>query len=274
MPKTSDIPSVHTLARQGFFDQYYSKPLLGRGGSSDVRLLHSSLERYAVKIFSDANAEQFKRECEAYRKFRHAHIVDCIGSYTNEMASFIVLTYAELGTVQDFIKKSTHSISWGAMGYRWAFGVASALTFIHEQDHIHRDIKPSNLLIFGDDIKLCDFGLTCKIDEPVDLGWGTFRYISPEQARQEGITTQSDMFSFGSVLYFMQTGKYRYIELNAAEYFHKLVEGAPHEIPIDTPASIQYMIERCWQFHPNDRPTAKKVKDELASHFGNELPAP
>jgi serine/threonine protein kinase len=91
--------------------------------------------------------------------------------------------------------------SWGEL-------IAEGLAASHARGIIHRDIKPENLILRSDGyIKILDFGLAT--DPSVEVGtlpMGTLRYMSPEQTRGAELTTATDVFSLGIVLYELATG--------------------------------------------------------------------
>jgi serine/threonine protein kinase len=96
------------------------------------------------------------------------------------------------------------------------FQIAEALAAAHGGGIIHGDIKPENISLRQDRyVKVLDFGLARKITtETIAFGGspalGTLRYMSPEQARGEGLTPASDVFSFGLVLYELTTGRHAF----------------------------------------------------------------
>ena len=91
--------------------------------------------------------------------------------------------------------------------------VAKGLAAAHAQGLVHRDVKPANILLERgvERVMLTDFGLARAVDDATltrsGLIAGTPHYMSPEQARGEGVDTRSDLFSLGSVLYAMTTGR-------------------------------------------------------------------
>src|SRR4029450_481061 len=91
--------------------------------------------------------------------------------------------------------------------------IAAGLAAAHAQGLVHRDIKPANILLENgiERVKITDFGLARSIDDvritQAGAVYGTPQYMSPEQAHGERVDQRSDLFSLGSVLYAMSTGR-------------------------------------------------------------------
>lgn len=122
------------------------------------------------------------------------------------------------------------------------FKCAKALDYAHRQGIVHRDIKPSNILVTPEqDIKIGDFSIA-HINQPDStetqpLGMiGSPRYMSPEQLREDFVTSQSDLFSLGVVMYELLTGRHPFY----AENFSRLVTKIMNEEP---PSMLNYRSE-------------------------------
>ena len=110
------------------------------------------------------------------------------------------------------------------------FKCANALDYAHRQGVTHRDIKPSNILITKDkDVKIADFSIAhiTKLDTTTTAPQGVMgspRYMSPEQLKEEKITTRSDLFSLGVVMYELLTGRHPFANrqlFSAGKYYPK-----------------------------------------------------
>lgn len=200
--------------------RYRLERRLGSGGMSEVWLGHradDSLEQtVAVKLlhpFLGHDAEQrFQRERSVLATLQHegiARILDA-GIATGDPA-YLVLEYVDGMTVTDYCRRNKLELR---KVLRLFLQVCDAVEYAHRHLVVHRDIKPSNVLVTTDGkVKLLDFGIAKLIDDSQDRALtrsGFFpmtpEYAAPEQIRGDPISTTTDVYGLGSLLYEMLTG--------------------------------------------------------------------
>jgi eukaryotic-like serine/threonine-protein kinase len=137
---------------------------------------------------------------------------------------------------------------------------ADALACAHAAGVIHRDIKPANLLLTRSGVvKVGDFGVAQRLrgDETQVLGWfGSPQYMSPEQARDDELTTSSDLFSLGCVMYEMLTGQRAFEARGISALLNKLLNSEPPplgEVRPDLPPAVVNVVNRCLRKDPTQR---------------------
>src|SRR5450432_4343095 len=211
---------------------------IGEGGMGVVyKALDTRLDRpVAIKTLAalpDAKSRrQFVWEARAAAKLRHPNIVVVYDIASDREIDFIVMEYVPGPSLSERLAQGPLP---AADTLRFAHQIASALEASHAAGIIHRDIKPSNILLTPEgSIKLVDFGLA-RLQHAEDEGdtarrviSGTRGYMAPEQAAGHPATAQSDIFSFGAVLYEMVTGRPAFSEpAGNAPGAASLVDGAP-----------------------------------------------
>ncbi len=153
--------------------------------------------------------------------------------------------------------------------------VASGLAAAHAVKLIHRDIKPSNILLTGGVIekaKISDFGLARAVDDASmtssGLIAGTPMYMAPEQARGETLDHRADLFSLGTVLYQMASGRPPFRAANTVAVLKRVCEDTPRpldDVIPETPDWLQSIIFRLLEKDREDRfQSAQEVADLLA----------
>jgi hypothetical protein len=202
--------------------------LLGEGGMGAVYLAERDdaqfSHRVAIKILSHAVGSpeavvRFRDERQILAALEHPHIVRLLdGGSTEDDLPYLVMEHIEGTTITRYAEQ--HQLSLRArveLGRR----VCGALQYAHQNLVVHRDIKPSNILVdAGGAPKILDFGIA-KLLAPVDqfereartrTGFAMFTpgYASPEQARGDAVSTATDVYSVGAVLYELVTGEPAY----------------------------------------------------------------
>ena len=199
-------------------ERYEITELLGEGGMAFVyKALDKELQRFvAIKtlkpsyVGQETFVERFKREAQVASNINNPNIVQ-IFDWGIEGVPYFVMEYIEGNSLTQIIaKKKQLSISDVIyIGSRVANGLQAA----HSNGLVHRDIKPGNILITSEGrVKVTDFGIVAIQNESSDITktgsvLGTATYISPEQAKGEPVSTQSDLYSLGIVLYELLVGK-------------------------------------------------------------------
>ena len=199
---------------------------LGRGGMGTVYLAERSDEyekRVAIKLIkrgmdTDALLHRFRNERQILAGFDHPNIARLFdGGTTEDGLPYFVMEYIEGLPIDEYCNKQALSIPERLKLFR---EVCGAVSYAHRHLVIHRDLKRSNILVTADGVpKLLDFGIA-KILQSGD-GAPTFatmtglrlmtpEYASPEQVRGQSVTTATDVYSLGVILYELLTGQFPY----------------------------------------------------------------
>jgi len=156
------------------------------------------------------------------------------------------------------------------------YKVAKALDYAHRQGVIHRDIKPSNILLTEDrDVKVADYSIAIvtrpDIDSTQFIGFlGSPLYMSPEQVSEQPITSATDIFSLGAVMYKLLTGHHPFIANTLKDIAQKITHDEPRAIADyrKVPEGLGYTLRRMLKKNPAKRyATALDLAADLAVIF-------
>lgn len=174
-------------------------------------------QRVAIKLINpifinNELLERFKRERQILARLAHPNIVRLLdGGITAERVPYFVMEYIDGSPVNRYSRMNNLEIR---QILKLFLQVCDAVSFAHRQLIIHRDLKPSNILVTKTgQIKLLDFGIAKILDNDSVAQTQTQNapltpaYASPEQIKGESITTASDVFSLGTILFELLTGK-------------------------------------------------------------------
>lgn len=232
---------------------YRLERLLGRGGMGSVYLARREDDfNYVVTVklmnpdmYYQQIVDRFLNERQILAQLQHpniAHILD--GGTTEDNFPYIVMEYVDGERIDTYCERHKLGVDQRLKLFR---DVCSAVHFAHQNLVVHRDIKPGNILVTSQGVpKLLDFGIAKIMDVPegsdaakmLDNLSGnetsgrrpmTLNYASPEQVMGDAITTASDVYSLGVLLYGLLSLQYPY-ELSGASQ-EKIVRTICHEDP-------------------------------------------
>ena len=210
-------PLFNALTSGSLFRQYRLLEQIGVGGEGVVwsALDQEQGQIHAIKFkdvpdSAEVEADDMgdKHQLEKLVRLQHPHILPILEYGFEAQMRYTVSPYLPGGTLTQKIKTAPLSIE---EILRYGTEIASALDYLHSEGVIHRDLKSQNILLdLRDNCYLTDFGLARLVSTSTvafHTGHGTPPYASPEQIQSRALTSRSDLFSFGILLYEMFTGQ-------------------------------------------------------------------
>jgi tRNA A-37 threonylcarbamoyl transferase component Bud32 len=266
-------------------DRYELLEQVGTGGMSVVyRGRDTALEReVAVKILhphlatkADSRA-RFSREARAVARLSHPGIVeifDYSGDGTEE--SWLVTEFVHGRTLRAFADAG--GIPMPECGALVGLALADALVHAHAAGVIHRDLKPENVMIAEGSgrpsVKLADFGIARILSQDDGMTMtgalvGSPNHMAPEVVEGREADARSDVFSLGTILYWLCTGRLPFEAPNPSATLHRLVTGDfpdPRGVNPALGEPLARLINACLALDPDARPAgAAEVRDQLAA---------
>src|SRR5664279_3016913 len=252
---------------------------LGVGGMGEVyRAKDTRLARdVAVKVLpeeffeGEEKRQRFEREARLLASLTHPNVAAVYSFEEISGRHLLVMELIEGETLREQLAEGTLPMK---KILRIAAQVAEGLAKAHGAGIVHRDLKPENVIVTRDGFaKILDFGLAkvstteagpsgettaptlSKMTEPGTV-MGTVAYMSPEQALGRPVDFRSDLFSFGSVLYEMVTGRQAFARASAPETMTAIIREEPERVgraAAGVPAGLRWIVERCLAKDPDER---------------------
>jgi serine/threonine-protein kinase len=280
----------------GRLERYEVLQEIGRGGRGVVlKAFDPSLHRVvAIKMMaphlasSGVARQRFLREARAAAAVTHDHIVTIHAVEEGAGLPYLVMQLVPGQSLQQRIDKGG-AITDLAEILRIGMQAAAGLAAAHSHGIIHRDIKPAKILLEEgvSRVKITDFGLARAMDDASltqsGLVAGSPQYMAPEQARGEPLNHRADLFSLGSVLYTMCTGRPPFRAANTLAVLRRVSEDDPRPIRETNPEVPDWLAEvvgRLMAKDPAERfQSAAEVVEVLGQHLarlqhGAGVPAP
>jgi tetratricopeptide (TPR) repeat protein/tRNA A-37 threonylcarbamoyl transferase component Bud32 len=165
-------------------------------------------------VATDDVVRRFLLERQILAQARHSGVAQLLdGGVTDNGRPYLVMEYVEGQPIDRWADERRLTIE---DRLRLFLKVARAVAYAHRNLVVHRDIKPSNILVTSDgDVKLLDFGIAKLLDEDADATRSVLRamtpaYASPEQIRGERVSTATDVYQLGMLLFILLTGRWPY----------------------------------------------------------------
>ena len=267
------------LASLGRLGAYEVQEILGHGGMGIVlKAFDAALHRpVAIKVLAaefaanSAARKRFAREAKAAAAVVHDHVVPIHAVDPDATPPYLVMAFIPGRSLQQRIDQTgpLEMKEILRIGMQTAAGLAAA----HAKGLVHRDIKPANIMLENgvERVRITDFGLARAVDDSSvtqdGVLTGTPQYMAPEQARGEMVDQRADLFSLGSLLYAMSTGRPPFRGDSSAAVVRQVCDTDPASIRSLNPDIPGWMEGIVRKLHVKDQTqrfqTAAEVADLL-----------
>ncbi|RHZ75492.1 hypothetical protein Glove_213g160 [Diversispora epigaea] len=228
-----------------------------------------------LKSFNtSANKNDFLQEIKNQVKLRGKNSIAIYGITKNptENEYMMVMDYAVYGSLRNLLNNKFENLTWSRKFYILS-DVVIGLTNIHEMGLMHKDLHSGNIVNQSLTLSyITDFGLCKPITEndPEKI-YGVIPYMAPETLSRGEYTQASDIYSFGMVMLEVLTSYPPYYNISHdANLVMDICKGLKPEIKCEIPQFLKEIMEKCWNFEPLNRPTAKELKSQLEKNLSND----
>ena len=211
---------------------------------------------------------KFLQEAAVMKQFNHPHIIKLFGVVTQGLTTYIVMELAPLGQLRQYMIFEGPEIPHSTL-LEYIRQLCSAMVHLESKNYVHRDIAARNILVVSrDKIKLSDFGLSRWLEEAdsyvASRGKLPIKWMAPESINFRRFTGASDVWMFGVCCWEILTrGIKPFMGIKNDEVIGKLEQGERLQLPLKCPGPLFNLMNHCWQYDPEDRPSFREVELQL-----------
>ncbi|XP_005363674.1 proto-oncogene tyrosine-protein kinase ROS [Microtus ochrogaster] len=270
--------SLRLLLGSGAFGEVYE------GTAVDILGVGSGEIKVAVKTLKKGSTDQekieFLKEAHLMSKFNHPNILKQLGVCLLSEPQYIILELMEGGDLLSYLRKARGTTIHGPLLtlvdlVEVCVDISKGCVYLEQMHFIHRDLAARNCLVSVKDytsprvVKIGDFGLAREIyknDYYRKRGEGLLpvRWMAPENLMDGIFTSQSDVWSFGILVWEILTlGHQPYPAHSNLDVLNYVQEGGRLEPPRNCPDDLWNLMSQCWAQEPDQRPTFHNIQDQL-----------
>ncbi|XP_044227253.1 insulin-like growth factor 1 receptor isoform X2 [Thunnus albacares] len=246
--------------------------------------------RVAIKTVNESASMreriEFLNEASVMKEFNCHHVVRLLGVVSQGQPTLVIMELMTRGDLKSYLRSlRPKEQQWSSLSLpplkkmlQMAGQIADGMAYLNANKFVHRDLAARNCMVAEDfTVKIGDFGMTRDIYETDYYRKGgkgllPVRWMSPESLKDGVFTTNSDVWSFGVVLWEIATlAEQPYQGLSNEQVLRFVMEGGLLEKPQNCPDMLFELMRMCWQYNPKMRPSfveiISSIKDELEPSF-------
>ncbi|XP_046625788.1 insulin-like receptor [Neodiprion virginianus] len=223
---------------------------------------------------------EFLNEASVMKNFSTFHIIKLLGVVSVGSPPFVIMELMENGDLKTYLRKTrdTQLVPNFSRICRMAAEIADGMAYLESKKFVHRDLAARNCMVSKNLVcKIGDFGMARDIYETDYYKIGKkgllpIRWMAPENLSDGVFTSDSDVWSYGVVLYEILTlAEIPYQGFSNEEVLNYVLRKGTVEIPKNCPEIIYKIMERCFKWRPNDRPTFLEIVSELEPFLSQDF---
>uniref|UniRef100_A0A8C4DQK8 Tyrosine-protein kinase n=1 Tax=Dicentrarchus labrax TaxID=13489 RepID=A0A8C4DQK8_DICLA len=250
--------------------------LLGKGNFGEV--FKGTLQRdktpVAVKTCKEDLPPELKirflSEARILKQYDHPNIVKLIGVCTQRQPIYIVMELVPGGDFLSFLRKKKDELKTKQL-VRFSVDAAAGMAYLESKNCIHRDLAARNCLVGeGSVLKISDFGMSRQEDDGIYSSSGLkqipIKWTAPEALNYGRYSSESDVWSYGILLWeTFSLGVCPYPGMTNQQAREQVEKGYRMACPQRCPDDVYKVMQRCWQYNPEDRPKFSEL--HLTKHY-------
>ncbi|XP_019122098.1 tyrosine-protein kinase Fer isoform X2 [Larimichthys crocea] len=250
--------------------------LLGKGNFGEV--FKGTLQRdktpVAVKTCKEDLPPELKirflSEARILKQYDHPNIVKLIGVCTQRQPIYIVMELVPGGDFLSFLRKKKDELKTKQL-IRFSVDAAAGMAYLESKNCIHRDLAARNCLVGeGSVLKISDFGMSRQEDDGIYSSSGLkqipIKWTAPEALNYGRYSSESDVWSYGILLWeTFSLGVCPYPGMTNQQAREQVEKGYRMACPQRCPDDVYKVMQRCWQYNPEDRPKFSELQRDLAA---------
>ncbi|KXS10833.1 kinase-like protein [Gonapodya prolifera JEL478] len=264
--------------------------LIGRGGYGEVFRGTWIDETVAVKrVFRGDMGRDlytaFAAEIEIWTRLKHDNVLPLLGACLTTTFPFLVSPFMEYGTATTYLL-AAHTTTYQRI--KMLLDIARGMAYLDTIGLVHADLKAANVLVGKDGVGVvCDFGYSKLEDAARPRGAdpservGTPRWMPPERLLERTSSREGDVYAFAMTAFEIWTLERPFGDVPDARLWNRIIDGDLRPCCDDTavpiPGPLKALVQRCWQFEVDDRPTFSEIVkrlEEILDDSPTDIPTP